>query len=517
MVKDMKEKKVLLRIENLKQYFPLKKTSFRAEQLFVRANDDVSIDIYEGETLGLVGESGCGKSTFGRSILQLYKQTDGRTIYYGKTIYELAPNYVLDILKKLPSLKKEYLEAVKREAEVRASYEKEKEGDNQYRMLEKLRLAEKDAKDRLWDLAQLIGGFMLATNLEPVSEILVSEYETSIKAYKIRKRIQKDTIKLEGVKSALKEKGQSDAAIKSESASQEARIEAQRKELGTIEKELESIHSKIEKMLDEYRSNPEFEKFNKLRDGGINLAKLTETEMRGMRKEMQLIFQDPYSSLNPRLTVGQIVSEGLYAHDIFDKRDKNAQEYVLETLEKCGLAKYFVHRYPHQFSGGQRQRIGIARSVALQPKFIVCDEAVSALDVSIQSQVINLLLDLKEQDNLTYMFISHDLSVIKYISDRVGVMYLGNIVELAPTADLYEHPMHPYTEALLGAIPTTDIDSNKEVYVLEGDIPSPIKPPSGCKFHTRCKYATDICKKVIPIFEEVTEGHFVACHHKLKY
>lgn len=517
MVKDNKEKKILLRVENLKQYFPLKKASIRAEQLYVRANDDVSIDIYEGETLGLVGESGCGKSTLGRSLLQLYKQTDGRTIFYGKTIDEMAPSYVLDILKNLPALKKRHLESVSKENEMRAAYEKAQEGDEQYRALEKLRASEKVAKDNLLDMAQLIGGFMLADDLHSVSDVLVNEYEVSIQAHKIRMKINKEKIKLEGLKSSLKEKGQSEATIKKETSTIETKITELNKELSGLDKNMSLIKSKIETMLDQYRSHPEFEKYNKLRDGGINLTKLTEVEMRSMRKDMQLIFQDPYSSLNPRLTVGQIVSEGLYAHKIFDKRDKNAQEYVLETLEKCGLAKYFVHRYPHQFSGGQRQRIGIARSVALAPKFIVCDEAVSALDVSIQSQVINLLLDLKEQENLTYMFISHDLSVIKYISDRVGVMYLGNIVELAPTLDLYQHPMHPYTEALLGAIPTTDVDDNKQVYVLEGDIPSPIKPPPGCKFHTRCRYATDICKKVVPIFEEVTTGHFVACHHKLTY
>lgn len=517
MVKDNKEKKVLLRVENLKQYFPLKKASLRAEQLYVRANDDVSIDIYEGETLGLVGESGCGKSTLGRSLLQLYKQTDGRTIFYGKTIDEMAPKYVLEILKNLPALKKEYLDSVKKETELKAVYEKAQAGDDQYRALEKLRAAEKVAKDHLLDMAQLIGGFMLADDLHPVSEVLVNEYEASINAHKLRVKISKETVKLEGLKSSLKEKGQSEAAIQNETKALESKIAEQTKELNGIEKNIEFIKSKIESMLDKYRSHPEFEKYNKLRDGGINLTKLTELEMRSMRKDLQLIFQDPYSSLNPRLTVGQIVSEGLYAHNIFDKRDKNAQEYILETLEKCGLAKYFVHRYPHQFSGGQRQRIGIARSVALQPKFIVCDEAVSALDVSIQSQIINLLLDLKEKEKLTYMFISHDLSVIKYISDRVGVMYLGNIVELAPTAELYEHPMHPYTEALLGSIPTTDVDDNKKVFVLEGDIPSPIKPPSGCKFHTRCRYATDICKKVVPVFEEVTKDHFVACHHKLTY
>ena len=175
----------------------------------------------------------------------------------------------------------------------------------------------------------------------------------------------------------------------------------------------------------------------------------------------------------------------------------------------------FYHRYPHQFSGGQRQRIGIARSLAVHPKFVVCDEAVSALDVSIQSQIINLLLDLKEQNNLTYLFISHDLSVIKYISDRIGVMYLGNMMELSDTEHLFAHPYHPYTEALLSAIPTTDVDGRKETIILEGDIPSPINPPKGCKFHTRCRYCTEICKNVTPQFEEVEPGHFVACHHKL--
>ena len=188
----------------------------------------------------------------------------------------------------------------------------------------------------------------------------------------------------------------------------------------------------------------------------------------------------------------------------------------MQVMEECGLAPYMIHRYPHQFSGGQRQRIGIARSLALRPKFVVCDEAVSALDVSIQSQIINLLDDLKKKENLTYLFISHDLSVVKYISDRIGVMYLGSMVELANAEDLFKDPQHPYTEALLNAIPTTDIETRGQIQLLEGDIPSPIKPPKGCRFHTRCKYATDICKQVTPDFEEVSKDHFVACHHKLQ-
>lgn len=193
------------------------------------------------------------------------------------------------------------------------------------------------------------------------------------------------------------------------------------------------------------------------------------------------------------------------------------QEYILQIMEQCGLAPYFIHRYPHQFSGGQRQRIGIARSLALRPQFVVCDEAVSALDVSIQSQVVNLLLDLKEKEHLTYLFISHDLSVVKYISDRIGVMYLGVIVELASTEALFQHSYHPYTEALLEAIPTTDLkeEGEERSFILEGDIPSPIHPPKGCKFHTRCRYCTDICRNVTPELREVEPGHFVACHHAL--
>lgn len=257
-----------------------------------------------------------------------------------------------------------------------------------------------------------------------------------------------------------------------------------------------------------YYGDPEFPE-------GIDLAKLNRDQMRKYRKDLQIIFQDPYSSLNPRMTVGQIISEGLKANGMFEKNTEESQKYILDIMEKCGLAPYFVHRYPHQFSGGQRQRIGIARAVALNPKFIVADEPVSALDVSIQSQVINLLLNLKDTQNLTYLFISHDLSVIKYISDRVGVMYLGDLVELASTGDLFEDRLHPYTEALLSAIPTTDLKEKVEIKILEGDMPSPINPPSGCKFHTRCQFAQDLCKVEVPKLREIKPNHTVACHFPL--
>ena len=237
--------------------------------------------------------------------------------------------------------------------------------------------------------------------------------------------------------------------------------------------------------------------------------------MRQLRRDMQLIFQDPYSSLNPRMSVGQIISEGMVAHKMVRNKGERMQEKVLKVMDDCGLAGYFLHRFPHQFSGGQRQRIGIARALATNPKFVVCDEAVSALDVSIQAQIINLLQDLKEQQDLTYLFITHDLSVVKYISDRIGVMYLGNMVELADSQEIFDNPVHPYTEALLNAIPTTVDESHRELQVLEGDIPSPVNPPKGCKFHTRCANCTEICKQVVPAWEEVSPNHFVACHHKL--
>ncbi|EDN01642.1 MAG: ATP-binding cassette domain-containing protein [Pseudoflavonifractor capillosus] len=328
------EKKVLLTVRDVKQYFPVKKTKLREKQRYVRANDGISLDIYAGETLGLVGESGCGKSTLGRTLLQLYPQTHGDVIYH------------------------------------------------------------KDGKD-------------------------------------------------------------------------------------------------------------------------IDLKKLSKEEMRVLRKDLQLIFQDPYSSLNPRMTVGQIIGEGLVSHGVFKRGDPAMRDYIFKVMEDCGLATYMFGRYPHQFSGGQRQRIGIARSLALNPAFVVCDEAVSALDVSIQSQILNLLSDLKEKQNLTYLFITHDLSVVKYISDRIGVMYLGNMVELAPTEELFANTLHPYTEALLSAIPVVDEEDKRERILLEGDIPSPVNPPSGCKFHTRCRYCQQKCKEEVPEWTDVGNNHYVACHFPL--
>ena len=319
------EQEVILKVENLKKYFPIKGGFFSKTIGNVKAVDGVSLEVIKGETLGIVGESGCGKSTTGRAILQLLKPTDGKVYFKGQ-----------------------------------------------------------------------------------------------------------------------------------------------------------------------------------------DLSKLSKKELRALRPKMQLIFQDPYSSLNPRMTVGQIIGEALIDHKMVTK--ENLREKVLEVMDLCGLAEYQIDRFPHEFSGGQRQRIGIARALALEPEFIVADEPVSALDVSIQAQIINLLAKLQKEKGFSYMFISHDLSVVEHLCQRVGVMYLGSMVELADKDELFDNPLHPYTKALLSAIPIPDPTIKRERIILTGDIPSPANPPKGCKFHTRCPYATDKCKEEAPEYREVKERHFVACH-----
>jgi peptide/nickel transport system ATP-binding protein len=320
---------VLLDVKDLKMHFPIKRGFFRQLVGFVKAVDGVSFFIREGETLGLVGESGCGKTTTGRLILRAYKPTDGEILYY---------------------------------------------------------------------------------------------HDGSV----------------------------------------------------------------------------------------IDLAQMPVKEMKSIRREMQIIFQDPYSSLNPRMTVMEIVGEPLRIHNVASGDELKAQ--VQDLLERVGLRVQHMNRYPYAFSGGQRQRIGIARALALRPKLVVCDEPVSALDVSVQAQVLNLLKDLQGEFGLTYLFIAHDLSVVQHISDRVAVMYLGAIVELAQSEALYASPLHPYTEAILSAVPRVDPDIEPNRIILPGDVPDPSSPPPGCKFHPRCRYAEDICMREAPEWRELRHDHWVACH-----
>lgn len=502
--KPAEERKLLFKITNLTKYFPLKRQFLSNVQEYVHAVESISLDIYEGETLGLVGESGCGKSTFGRTILQIYPSTAGSIQYYGATLGDVNAKYVFDAIKSIPE-RYSSLEAAsdKLEALVNKVVElKSKEGvvSELAKTQEELLESSRHYEEHYADIVRIAGGLLVADDLEKVSAMLLDSYEADVAYCKVKNEI-----------ADLRLQAEADPSTKSKNL---ARIDSLEPECARLEK----VKLEKEKALDELRESlkdkPKFEELEAGRDEGINLSKLSTKEMRPLRQDIQIIFQDPYSSLDTRMTLGNIIGEGVLAHGIFESNSSEEyNQYIQDIMQECGLAPYFIHRYPHQFSGGQRQRIGIARALALQPKFVVCDEAVSALDVSIQSQVINLLGSLKEQRNLTYLFITHDLSVVKYISDRIAVMYLGEVSELASSDKLFKKPLHPYTQALLRAIPRADIESGtQELSILSGDVPSAVRPPSGCRFHTRCDYCMEECKKFEPLFQEVEPDHFVACH-----
>ena len=476
---DIQERNVLLKLDNIKMHFPIKNDKwFSRERHFVKAVDGVTVDVYEGETLGLVGESGCGKTTLGRVMLQLYTQTEGTLRYTGISLIDYAPKYAFKDAAKIPSVKGTPEEII-------ISF------PNQ---------------------ASLAGGLLLSDDLGEVEKAVRAKLDAVYDVNKLETAIGLLEIRRSSYQSSKNASAGEDSRL----AKVEESISENQSKLKAAEKIRDECIANLAQMRDKCRNKPGFDALEAAYDVSIDLSRLSKEEMRRQRRHLQIIFQDPYSSLNQRFTVGSIISEALVAHKMYASNTEELEEYTLSVMEKCGLQNYFIHRYPHQFSGGQRQRIGIARALAPQPKFIVCDEAVSALDVSIQSQIINLLMDLKESGDLTYLFISHDLSTVKFISDRVGVMYLGNIVELGASDEIFVHPLHPYTDILLKAIPTTDEESKKELQVIEGDIPSPINPPPGCKFHTRCKYVSDICKSEIPEWRELRPEHWVACHFPLE-
>jgi peptide/nickel transport system ATP-binding protein len=500
MAKNKKEQ--LLVVNKLKKFFPLKRnTFFEKRQIYVRAVEDVSLEIYKGETFGLVGESGCGKSTLGRIILQLYPPTSGSAVYYGANQENMDLQYIVNEIKKMPKYQKHASDCYKRSQkydeqivelkkvlnEIESSKEiPDKTYDQKVAKLEKLqhlsREQKKEASRQLREASRTIGSLILEENIEEISELLLKAIELH----------GSNSVVFSGLEGKTTNMAEPVAEI-----FEMVRDFKGKKTLPITERTLDSNYQ---------------DKLEKNRETGINLSRLDQEELRKLRRKLQIIFQDPYSSLDSRMTVGQIIGEAVVEHGMYKKGSLELENYVLEVMAKCGLDGYMLHRFPHQFSGGQRQRIGIARALALKPEFVVCDEAVSALDVSIQSQIINLLMELKDLEDLTYLFISHDLSVIKHISDRIGVMYLGNMVELGPSDEIYANPLHPYTKALLSAIPTTD-EIKGERIILEGDIPSNIFPPSGCKFRTRCPLATEKCAKVVPEYREISKGHYVACHY----
>lgn len=502
-----KDKKVLFKIRNLKKYFPLKKKGLfhKGPGEYVHANESISIDIYEGETLGLVGESGCGKSTFGRTLLQIYEQTEGTTLYYGKTLEELAPEYMGNMISKIPSKFPNYHKELEELNKIYEDLEKFETDEARAMNNEKAMFKRREIEEEYLNMIRIAGGLLASDDLNKVSKILSDEYQILKERAKVYIEIEEFEQKAQMMVRTW------DDYYKI--LDEDPKYKELKEKADAITKRVEEKRAEIEAYRDTLRDKEKFNELEKELDPGIDLSELNKEEMRELRKALQMIFQDPYGSLDTKMTVGNIIGEGVLGHNLFKSRnEKGYNEYIQETMGKCGLAPYFLHRYPHQFSGGQRQRIGIARALALKPSFIVCDEAVSALDVSIQSQIINLLQDLKEQNNLTYLFITHDLSVVKYISDRIGVMYLGVMVELTDSEKIFANPLHPYTKALLSAIPRTDVDQGQELAVIEGDIPSAVRPPKGCRFHTRCEYAMDICKNFEPELKDVGDGHYVACH-----
>ena len=518
----MQNTQKLLSIKNLKKYFPIAKSSiFQKEQLYVRANEEITIDIHSGETFGLVGESGCGKSTLGRTILQIYDQTAGSTLYYGRTLEDFAPSYVEKTLKNAPKMIAQY-KKMQLKAE-KLSQEVEEAGENAtFFQHQNKNLAIAEADTAFQNVVKILGGFTALDDCTEGAKALLQKFNTNVKLSKLNEQVR-DYEGEVAFHKAIADELRNDETVKNpaakiakakkKAAEFTAKAEALQPAIAKLKEALTVDNQKIAELKAKYASNSQFQEYEAMLDNGIDLSRLKYTEMRILRKDIQIIFQDPYSSLNPRMTVGQIIGEGLTTHKFFKPGSPMMKEYILKVMEQCGLQDYMLHRYPHQFSGGQRQRICIARALAVKPKFIVCDECVSALDVSIQSQIINLLEELKEKENLTYLFISHDLSVVRYISDRIGVMYLGNMVEMGTAEEIFADPRHPYTVALLSSIPTTDVNAlKKERIILEGNIPSPIKPPDGCKFHTRCYMACDKCKRVPPPTVEVKPGHFVACH-----
>ena len=518
----MQNTQKLLSIKDLKKYFPIAKSSiFQKEQLYVRANDEITIDINSGETFGLVGESGCGKSTLGRTILQLYPQTAGSTLYYGRTLEDFAPSYVAKTLKNAPRMiaqyKKMQAKAEKLTQEVEAAGESATFFQHQSK-----NLAIAEADTAFQNVVKILGGFAALPDCTEGAKALLEKFSTNVKLCKLNEQIR-DCEGEVAFYNAVAAEIKADESVKNpaakirkaekQAASFAAKAESLKPSVAKLQETLAAQNQKINDLKAKYAGDAKFQEYEAMLDNGIDLSRLKYVEMRILRKDIQIIFQDPYSSLNPRMTVGQIIGEGLTTHKFFKAGSPLMKDYILKVMEQCGLQDYMLHRYPHQFSGGQRQRICIARALAVKPKFIVCDECVSALDVSIQSQIINLLEELKEKENLTYLFISHDRSVVRYISDRIGVMYLGNMVELGTAEEIFADPRHPYTVALLSSIPTTDVNAlQKERIILEGNIPSPIKPPDGCKFHTRCYMACEKCKRVPPPYVEVNPGHFVACH-----
>ena len=490
----------ILEVKGLKKYFPLQKDLFGKPLAYLKAVDDVTFSLEKGKTIGVVGESGCGKTTLGRTILQLYDTTGGKTLYYGHTLEEKLPKYYLEGINKLPTYQNKYLNLSKKlETLLKDKYQTTFNDLKDYQeLIEKineevkvLKEEQKEEKKRLNAIIDVCKSIIdVLTNASIISGGLILG-NASIGKELLLKKVYKEheLIKLISKKDNLSE---IDEQIKA------------------LEKEVAEASEALENFKKEIRQSNLYLCLESMKEEGLDLAKLTKQELRLLRTEIQLIFQDPYSSLPPRMTIGSILKEPVTVHKIVPKEEVN--EHVRKVMKMCGLQPQYYDRYPHEFSGGQRQRICIARALVINPKLVICDEPVSALDVSIQAQIINLLKELQNTLGLTYMFISHDLSVVKYITDSIIVMYLGNMMEIGDTKEIFENPLHPYTKALFSAVPVPDPDAKMNRIILKGDIPSPANPPKGCKFHTRCDKCMSVCKLKAPSFINCGDNHLVQCH-----
>ena len=519
----LEHRPALIELNKLKKYFPVKRG------VNLKALEDVSLEIYEGEKFGVVGESGCGKSTLGRVILQLYRQTSGACVYHGISIEEVAPKYIgkeidklLDYQKKADEYYKKSLEIDKKVETLDEKIEALSDHGTKQEVAKRRRLTQerdklafqskenkKDASRQLREGSRTVGSLILSAKLPEIQKLYKDAYDATVHAGEYVKEYNRyhaeyaEAVTKGETPSAEVEKLMHEAEEKVKKYRDTA-LTCKAKALSMRRQDILPI---TERCLDEEYQR----KLDHNYETGINLAKLTEKEMRSLRKDMQMIFQDPAASLDPRKTVGKAIEEVFEIHTDYGKEMR--RESTMKLLEDVGLKREQYYSYPHQLSGGQKQRVGIARAIALNPKFVVLDESVSALDVSVQAQILQLLEELKEKQNLTYFFITHNLGVVKHFCDRVMVMYLGGVCELAESKELFRKPLHPYTKSLLKAVPRPTVRENyEEETVLEGEVPSAINPPKGCTFHTRCSEYMEICKKVKPALRQVEDGRFVACH-----
>ncbi|HPE15479.1 MAG TPA: ATP-binding cassette domain-containing protein [Oscillospiraceae bacterium] len=519
----MSEKKVLLELNKLKKYFPMK----RGETL--KALEDVSLKIYEGEKFGVVGESGCGKSTLGRVILQLYPQTSGACIYYGKTLEEVGPKYLEKEIARLPEYQKKARECYRKSLEVdekiavletkKASLDalgSERETKEQVNVSKRIAELEfqskelrKDASRQLREGSRTVGSLILCRDLPEIQKLFLRAQQATRRAHGAAETYAKADAAYGEI---LASGGKGNAELEKKLSAAGNDMIRYRNEARALRAEAFAHRCRNVEMITERCDDPAYlEKLDHNYETGINLGKLTTQEMRNLRRDMQMIFQDPAASLDPRQSVGEAIEEVFRINTDFGQEIR--REKTMSLLEQVGLLREHYYSYPHQLSGGQKQRVGIARAIALDPKFIVLDESVSALDVSVQAQILQLLNELLEQQRLTYFFITHNLGVVKHFCDRVLVMYLGTVCELADCQALFHDPLHPYTTSLLAAVPRPAVRPGAtEENVLEGEVPSAVNPPKGCPFHTRCGSCMEICRKVRPVLREAAPGHFVACH-----